>query len=210
MPLGTNTLWGWNQVAWFPLYSFSPQSNNQQPRFSTMNPSPTGVTKAFEHPSPATVKAGIQPTPAPQRKHRDCFLHLRFTHHLWFSVLKGTSLLKITINMIQCKQAHRCIWNLPQGFLFPGSLGVPAGQHTNKISINIMHQWAEFATAGGGGFYRRFYHRMGDRSDRASTYEMLTLHIVCSYRIIIMIRTISPLSTLQMDYTPRRMRVPPQ
>lgn len=34
--------------------------------------------------------------------------------------------------------------------------------NTNKISINIMHQSAEFATAGGGAFYRRFYHRMGD------------------------------------------------
>lgn len=86
--------------------------------------------------------------------------------------------------------------NLPQGFLFPGSLGVPAGQHTNKTSINIMHQPAEFATGGGEGFYRRFYHRMGDfRADQVSTYEMLTLPIACSYRIFIIIRIIPPLST---------------
>lgn len=45
--------------------------------------------------------------------------------------------------------------NLPKVFLFPCSLGAPVGQHTNKMTINIMYQWTEFVTAGEERFYGR-------------------------------------------------------
>jgi len=93
----------------------------------------------------------IQPNPAPQRKHQGCFPLPWFTHHLWLLHSKEHCFWRWSET--RSSASKQVFGNLPQGFLFPCSLGVPVGQHTSKMTINTTHQWAELATAGGEGFY---------------------------------------------------------
>lgn len=167
-------------IVWLPPYSFLPSKQQSTIQILHNIPSPTGGTKTFQYLTFCNSWRSLWYSQT---------LYLRWS----MDIASFTPSLVVAYDFLYSKEHYfwkfsetwssastQVFGNLPQGFLFPCSLGVPVGQHMNKMTISIMCQWAEFGTAGGEEFYGKDLGMSGILrrlwSDQACTCEMQTLY----------------------------------